>query len=209
MPFRFTPEPSPERESALYTPRRISIIAYFLQRPCSKVTSASKVLSIGPKTIRHHLNILSDEGIMEKLNGRYFVSGAIVPEHAEMFSVMDSQNVERILALIIQRGPLERADIMRATRLSDNQISYALRMMRESGIIRKKEGTYELAFDLVEFQYTYESLMEKTLARLAMDARAEGKSMEIIRKGHGFILRMKDPDTEFHIPEVPFYEILG
>ena len=209
MPFRFTPEPSPERESALYTPRRLSIIVYFLQRPCSKVTSASKGLSIGPKTIRYHLNILRDGGIMEKLNGRHFVSGAIVQEHAEMFSVMDSPNVKRILGLIIQRGPLERADIMRATRLSDNQISYALRTMRDSGIIRKREGTYELAFDLLEFQRTYEALMEKTLAKLAMDARAEGKSMEIIRKGHEFILRMKDPDTEFYIPEVPFYDILG
>ncbi len=209
MPFRFTPEPAPERENALYTPRRLSIIAYFLQRPCSRVTSASHVLSITPKTIRWHLNVLKDEGIMENLNGRYFVSGAIVPEHADMFSVMDSPNVEKIMGLIIQRGPLERADIMRATRLSDNQISYALRTMRDSGIIRKREGTYELAFDLVEFQRTYEALMEKTLARLAMDARAEGKSMEIMRKGHEFIIRMKNPEVELHIPEVPFYDILG
>jgi DNA-binding transcriptional ArsR family regulator len=128
-------------------------------------------------------------GIVKKASKGYFVDGSIVQEHVPLFLALHRDMEHRIMELIVRRGPLEPGDLRRAMGISSQLLSYHMRNLKEAGALRKIGGIYELAFDMMEFQGIYQRLREEVLARLAMDAKREGISMEIERKEH-FLLRI-------------------
>ena len=210
-PFRFLHEEVPEKDvSVLSNLGRLSILFYLLNRPCAPISSISRDLERSEGSVRWHIGILKGAGIVESMDGRNFVKGSLLPDDVGMFIVLNGDIANRIADLIIHRGPLEMGDLRRALKISSQRLRYHIKRLEKVGFLKKSGEVYELAFDLMEFQREYGKMMERVLAKIAMDARSEGVNMEILRKGHGFIIKVLSPvEAEFEVGEVPFHDVLG
>lgn len=210
-PYRFLPEDVPEKEkSLLSSERRLAILVYLLNYPCAPLSRISEEMHISLGSIRWHLGILRNGDIVERTGRRYFVSGAILPEHTAMFGLLHNRIERKISEIVIKRGPLRAVEIKRVLKISPQLLRYHIKRLENTGILEKLGGLYELAFDLMEFQRIYWDLIERSLAKLAMNARLEGVSMEIERTSHGFLLHVSSPiEVHLEVYEVPFYEVLG
>ena len=210
-PFSVEPEIVPEKESSvLANEKRLRILEYLVNFPCAPMTKISESTGFSIGSVRWHLKYLLDGGYIEKIGKSCAPAEFIVPEHAPLFMCLHNPTEYRITELIVRGGPLEKAEIRRATKLSSQLLSYHLKKLEKAGVIAEVKEIYELAFDFIGFQKTYGRAVENYLARLAMDAKKEGVLMEISRERHEFIVSVSIPDElELRISEVPFYELLG
>lgn len=205
------PEEVPKKDkSILSSEKRLSILSYLLNYPCPTLSTISGSLYLSLGSVRWHLGILKESALIRRKDRRYFVDGSILPQHIELFGTLHNPIEKKMTEVIIRRGPLKASELKRAMKTSSQLLRYHLKRLERAGVIHEVRGLYELAFDLIEFQRVYGTLMEKSLAKVATDARFEGISMEIRRRPNGFFLRVLSPiNASFDIYEVPFYEVLG
>ncbi len=211
-PFSIEPEVVPERKkSLLASDKRLEIIAYLLNFPCASASDVSGSMGISMGSVRWHLGALLESGIIEKFpEKRYAPQGFVKEEHVPIFSALHNNHERRMMELVIRRGPLETVELRRVMKISQQLLRYHLKKLEEGGAFVKVNGTYELGFDLLEFQDIYSRAVERFLAKLAMDARTEGVLMNMQRKRHQFLVKVSIPaEIELTVSEIPFYDVLG
>jgi len=201
---------APEKErSVLSNKNRLSILVSLINHPMSPISNIAENMGISESSVRWHIAVMVESSLIEKIGRRYAVKGFALEEYRDMFVILNSKLAKDIVSLIVHRGPLTGKELERAMEAKASTLNYHLKKIEKSGIIRKKDGVYELNVNLRDYEKVYGPMVEWVLARIATEARYEGVSMEIERKSEGFLLRVSSPiATEFQVYELPFYDVL-
>ncbi|GEM_PF-3387685 len=195
--------------------KRVVIISYLSERPCSTSYMIATNLSISERGVLWHLRSMEKKDIIgeKELEGknRFFIMDHIRGEDCHVFSILSEKKIGKIFSTAYERPGITKTELAEIFEVSRQRMWKLTKRLIESGLLKEvKDGRYnryylskkseELAMVYAERTNSTSSIIEHAIKKI-------GLNYEIIAHRNG-ILHLKIGDKEMTFSTDPFRSAL-
>ena len=195
--------------------RKLIILSYLSERPCSTSYAIAKSLSISERGALWHLRSMEKREILGSVEAegkkRFFIRHQIKNEHCSIFSTLSEKRLRNVLLMVIERPGISESEICERLRVSRQTSWRIAKKLLQSGLIKEmKDGRYTRYHPsefLKELESVYAERRDSVASIIEADIRKIGFSPVIIAHRNG-ILHLKLEDREMAFSTDPFRSAL-
>lgn len=153
-----------DHPSTVGTLKRKHIYAFIKACPGTCINEIASDMSLSRGTLRHHLNILEAENLIEAHSDcgkiRYFQNNSTYGEEEKLvISVLQNEMNRKIILKILKEECNTNGDLARTTGISKGAITWYMKQLNESGLIKEDKMGKSTIYSI---NPVYRDAIEKT-----------------------------------------------
>ncbi len=145
--WKFLPILLTRIKSVLENRKRRRIMDAIVERPGISIKDLEELTGINRSTLRYHLDVLENEGLMISMRGRerlLFPKDYFSEQELGMLAALRSEARRKIMELIAQNGGMSARQIANVLNLNLKTVHHHLNSLGAAGVVNAKSGVFHL-----------------------------------------------------------------